>query len=241
MARPIVGVTLDAEPAGGWSSFPWYALRTSYFDALAQAGALPLAIGHLPDLTADTLDAIDALVITGGAFDIDPELYGDTARHATVKLKPGRTDAELALLYGAMDRGLPVLGICGGMQLLAAVLGGTLIQHIPDTHPSPIRHEQSGPRNQPSHTVGIVIESALHAITGLGTMPVNSSHHQAVLTPGRALVSARAIDGIIEAIETPDMASGGPFCLGVQWHPEFLIHEGDHRIFAALVDAARHR
>ncbi len=239
MARPIIGLTLDAEPAGGWSAFPWYALRSNYLDAIADAGGVPVALGHLPDLADDMLDAIDALVVTGGAFDVDPAIYGDDARHPTVATKAGRTAAELALVRGAIERGLPLLGICGGMQLLAVALGGTLIQHIPEAEPASLAHEQANPRDEPGHDIDILAGSALHAITGRASMPVNSAHHQAVRTPGRAIVSARAPDGIIEAIETEAMAAGRTFCLGVQWHPEFLIDDGDRRIFASLAEAAR--
>ena len=177
-------------------------------------------------------------MVTGGAFDIDPALYGEEA-HPTVALKTGRTQAELALIGGALDRGLPTLGICGGMQLLAVVLGGSLIQHIPDVMPTALAHEQAGPRDRAGHSVAVAPGTALRAITGRGAMEVNSSHHQAVRAPGRAVVSATAPDGVIEAIETPDMAQGGAFCLGVQWHPEFLIDEGDTKLFAAFVAAAR--
>ena len=96
--RPVIGVTLDAEQPGGYSNYPWYALRTNYADAIAAAGGLPVALPHLPALAADMLDRIDALVVTGGAFDVDPALYGDATRHATVTLKEGRTAAELALV-----------------------------------------------------------------------------------------------------------------------------------------------
>lgn len=229
--RPLVGVTLDAEPAGGWSKFPWYALRANYLDAVAAAGGLPVALGHLPELAEATLDAIDALVVTGGAFDIDPSLYGEGERHATVSLKCQRTQAELALVRGALDRDMPVFGICGGMQLLAVALGGTLIQHIPDSVPASLPHEQPNPRDEPGHAVAVTAGSLLHRLVGVDTLAVNSSHHQAVRSPGAAAVSGRASDGVIEAIEDPARR----FCLGVQWHPEFRIDPGDARLFAALV------
>src|ERR1700684_770940 len=130
--RPIVGVTLDSEQPGGYSKYPWYALRQNYADAIVAAGGLPVALPHDAALAGDYLDRIDALVGTGGVFDVDPWLYGDGDRHATVTLKEGRTAAELALTQGALARDLPVLGICGGEQLLAVALGGTLIKHIPD-------------------------------------------------------------------------------------------------------------
>jgi putative glutamine amidotransferase len=112
--RPIVGVTLDSEAAGGYSKFPWYALRQNYAEAIIAAGGLPMALPHEPALADAYLDRIDALVVTGGAFDVDPALYGDGAQHETVTLKAGRTATEMALTQGAMARGLPVLGICGG-------------------------------------------------------------------------------------------------------------------------------
>jgi putative glutamine amidotransferase len=235
-ARPLIGVTLDAEPPGGYSKYPWYALRTNYADAIAAAGGLPVALPHLPALAADLLDRIDALVVTGGAFDIDPALYGDGARHATVTLKAGRTTAELALVRGALGRNLPVLGICGGEQLLAVALGGTLIQHIPDSRADALAHEQPNPRHEPGHTVAIHPGTMLAQIVGAAAMQVNSSHHQAVRDPGPdAAVNAVAPDGVIEGIE----CANHRFCLGVQWHPEFLIDPGDARIFAALVAAGR--
>src|SRR5205085_12437859 len=144
--RPMIGVTLDAEQPGGYSKYPWYAIRQNYADAIAAAGGLPVALPHDAGLAAAYLDRIDALVVTGGAFDVDPGLYGDGDRHATVTLKEGRTAAELALTEGALTRGMAVLGICGGEQLLAVALGGTLIQHIPDAVVDALEHEQTNPR-----------------------------------------------------------------------------------------------
>ncbi len=233
--RPVIGVTLDAEPPGGYSKFPWYALRANYATAVARFGGLPVALPHDPALAADYLDAVDALVVTGGAFDVDPSLYGDGARHATVTLKEDRTAAELALIRGALARDKPVLGICGGQQLLAVALGGTLLQHIPDSVPDALPHEQPTPRDQPSHTVALTPGTLLARIAGTDTMQVNSAHHQAVASPGKfAIVDALAPDGVIEGIEDPRYA----FCLGVQWHPEFLIDPADARIFQAFVAAA---
>jgi len=233
---PTIGVTLDMEKPGGYSKYPWYALRTNYMDAVAATGGLPMALPHHADLAEAMLDRIDGLIVTGGAFDVDPSLYGDGARHDTVVLKEGRTAAELALVRGALARNMPVLGICGGEQLLAVALGGTLIQHIPDAIPNALDHEQKTPRNEPGHAVAVVPGTLLHRIVGAATMNVNTSHHQAVRAPGpRAIVNATTGDGVIEGIEE----AGYRFCLGVQWHPEFFIDPGDRRIFDALVAAAR--
>ena len=234
MARPLIGVTLDAEQPGGWSRFPWYALRANYTDAVAGAGGLPMALPHDPALAAQTLDRLDGLVVTGGAFDVNPALYGATEIHATVTLKDRRTAAELALVQGALARGMPVLGICGGQQLLAVALGGTLIQHIPDTVPGALEHEQPNPRDEPGHPVAIVPGTRLHAIVGTPTMQVNSAHHQAVAHPGpHATVNATAPDGVIEGVEDGRYK----FAIGLQWHPEFLIDPGDRRVFDAFIAA----
>lgn len=237
--RPVIGVTLDSEQAGtkqnpSYSAYPWYALRENYMSSLIEAGGMPVALPHHAALADDMLDTIDALVVTGGAFDVDPGLYGVGERHETVVLKQSRTAAELALLRGALERDMPILGICGGQQLLAVVLGGTLIQHIPDSVERALAHEQPNPRHEAGHPVRIEPGTLLARIVGTGEMQVNSSHHQAVRDPGRGRVNALAEDGVIEGIEDPARR----FCLGVQWHPEFGIDPGDRRVFEALVSAA---
>jgi putative glutamine amidotransferase len=234
--RPVIGVTLDSEQPGGYSKYPWYALRQNYMDAIVAAGGLPVAVPHDAALAGDYLDHLRALVVTGGAFDVDPALYGDGARHESVTLKQNRTTAELALTQGALGRNLPVLGICGGQQLLAVALGGTLIQHIPDTIEDALEHEQPNPRHEPGHAVSIAFGTLLHQIVAAPEMQVNSSHHQAVRDPGPyAIVNAVAADGVIEGVEDARFR----FCLGVQWHPEYFIDPGDRRIFDALIAACR--
>ena len=232
--RPLVGITLDSEQPGGYSAYPWYALRANYADAVAAAGGLPVALPHDPVLAEAFLDRIDALVVTGGNFDVDPALYGGGEMHPTVTLKEGRTQAELALVRGALARNMPVLGICGGQQLLAVALGGTLLQHIPDAIPDALEHEQLNPRHEPGHDIVITPGTQLHTIVGADRMGVNSAHHQAVASAGAgAVVNALSPDGVIEGIESPAYK----FCIGVQWHPEFFIDPGDRRLFDALIAA----
>jgi len=234
--RPLIGVTLDSEPPGGYSKYPWYALRQNYADAIAAAGGLPVALSHHAGLASEMLDRLDGLVVTGGAFDVDPALYGAGDRHATVTLKEGRTASELALVNGALARDMPVLGICGGQQLLAVAFGGTLIQHIPDSIADALAHEQPNPRHEPGHEVAVVPGTLLHRIVGAAGMHVNSSQHQAVRTAGsHAVVNAVAPDGVIEGVEDTRYR----FALGVQWHPEFLIDPGDRQIFDAFIAACR--
>ena len=234
--RPVIGVTLDAEPAGGWSKLPWYALRQNYFDSVIAAGGLPVALPHHPELAEEYLGMLDGLLVTGGAFDVDPALWGGGAPHPKVTLKPGRTDFELAAVRGALARDMPVLGICGGQQLLAVAFGGTLIQHIPDEVESALPHEQPNPRTEPGHEVEVCGGTLLAAIVGARRLAVNSAHHQAVATAGPgAVVNAVAPDGVVEGIEHP----GHRFALGVQWHPEYAVDPRDPAIFEAFVAACR--
>jgi putative glutamine amidotransferase len=235
MNKPLIGITLDSEQPGGYSKFPWYAIRENYCDAVADAGGLPVPLPHQPEIANSYLDMIDGLLITGGAFDVDPALFGDKTRHETVVTKDRRTAFELAVTKGAIDQDMPVLGICGGQQLLNVVLGGTLIQHIPDEIENALAHEQPNPRDEPGHEITIKTNTLLHRITGSETMSINSAHHQAVKTiADPVIINAVAPDGVIEGIELP----GTRFCLGVQWHPEFSIDPGDKRIFNAFIDAA---
>lgn len=236
MNTPVIGITLDSEQTGGYSKFPWYALRQNYAAAVAAAGGLPIALPHRPELAENYLQLIDGLLITGGDFDVDPALFGDHTVHDRIKTKQRRTGFELAVGKGALARDMPVLGICGGQQLLHVILGGKLIQHIPDTIADALAHEQPNPRDQAGHSVAIEPATMLHRIVGEETLAVNSAHHQAALdAPAGVIINARAADGVIEGIEAPAYN----FCLGIQWHPEFHIGAGDKKIIAAFVAAAQ--
>ena len=198
MPRPLIGVTLDAQKPGGYSKFPWYALRQNYLDAIAAAGGLAVALPHEPDRVADYLERIDALVVTVGAFDVDPSYYGGGARHATVITKDRRTAFEFGVTQGALAQDKPVLGICGGQQLLHVVLGGKLIQHIPDSVADALAHEQPNPRNEPGHTVKVAPGTLLHRIVGTEELSVNSAHHQAAAdAPEGIVINALASDGTL--------------------------------------------
>ncbi len=233
--RPLIGLTLDSEEPGGYSKFPWYAIRENYCAAVVRAGGLPLLLPHETAQAEAYLEGLDGLVVTGGAFDVDPALFGAGERHATVTLKQRRTDFELAATREALDRDLPLLGICGGQQLLNVALGGSLIQHIPDEVEGALAHEQPNPRDQPAHGVAVTPGSLLHRICGCEELAVNSAHHQAAEAPGPgARVNAVAPDGVIEGIEVPAQR----FCLGVQWHPEYAVSAGDEAIFDAFIAAA---
>jgi putative glutamine amidotransferase len=234
MSHPIIGLTLDSEPPGGYSKLPWYALRENYCAAVVRAGGLPVLLPHEPEQTQAYLDLIDGLVVTGGAFDVDPTLFGAGDRHSTVTTKDRRTAFELSITRLAVEADKPVLGICGGQQLLNVALGGTLIQHIPDEVPDALAHEQPNPRTEPGHMVRLAAGTLLRRIAGTEEVAVNSAHHQAVKAPAPGMVvDATAPDGVIEGIEDPRRR----FCIGVQWHPEYALSEADKRLFVAFVEA----
>ncbi len=233
---PIIGFTLDYEEAGGYSKYPWYALRDNYCGSIARHGGAPLGLPHEVAYVEHYLNLMSGLIITGGNFDVPPEMYGDSTVHAKVTTKPRRSQFEWAITKGALERGMPILGICGGQQLLNVILGGTLIQHIPDSIKNPLAHEQPNPRHEVGHEVAILANTKLYEIIGKASAQVNSAHHQAVAKVAEGVViNARAPDGVIEGIEYP----AHPFCLGVQWHPEFEVTKADNAILTAFVDAAK--
>jgi putative glutamine amidotransferase len=154
-------------------------------------------------------------------------------------LKPERSAFELALLKLAIQRRLPVLGICGGMQLVNVALGGTLYQDLPRELPGARSHQQDTDRSQPHHPIDVKLGTSLADSVGKGQLMVNSTHHQAVAVLGAGLVaSAVAPDGVVEAIETNDGS-----VVGVQWHPELLIDSLPPQlgVYRSLVTRARER
>lgn len=241
ISRPIIGVTLDSEEGGGFADSPWYAIRQNYLSCIAEAGGVPIALPHLAELADAYLDMIDGLVVTGGAFDVPPAMFGEEARTDTIHLKPARTTFEAAVLRGALARDMPVLGICGGHQLLAVLAGGKLVQHIPDEIQTTLEHavskntEKTGGKSWATHEIAIEAGSLLATVVGTISQQVNSSHHQAVRSVQAPMhVTAVAEDGVIEAIELSDKA----FAIGVQWHPEYKQTQGDTRLLEALIGAA---
>jgi putative glutamine amidotransferase len=234
-ARPRIGISLDAD-----ESKARYELKRTYVDAVLGAGGLPILLPFVgPPETEAYVAMLDGLVLSGGAFDVPPALYGEEPRPACGPLIQERTDTELRLLRGALASGLPVLGVCGGMQLLNVAMGGSLHQDLP-TETGIRTHQQGPPKDVPSHDVEIAPATRLAALAGAGRLRVNSTHHQAVKAVGPGLlVTARAPDGIIEGIEL----ASHPFAIGVQWHPESALrHERRHAgIYAGLVRAAVER
>ncbi|MBC6444807.1 MAG: gamma-glutamyl-gamma-aminobutyrate hydrolase family protein [Alphaproteobacteria bacterium GM202ARS2] len=229
--KPLIGLTMTWDDTAGGT----YALRQNYCACVTQAGGVPLLLPYGVGDVAGYGACLDGLIVTGGDFDIDPSLFGAKARHERVKTQPNRTDFEMAMTKELLARDKPVLGICGGMQLVNVIHGGTLIQDIATTHEGALNHELPNPPEQVSHRVRIEGDTLLHRIVGKKEVRVNSSHHQAVDKVGEQLrISARADDGIIEAIESLRYR----FCLGVQWHPEYRVDDSDVLLFEELVRVA---
>jgi putative glutamine amidotransferase len=232
--KPVIGVTLDSRESGEFSSYPWYAIRKAYCNSVVEAGGVPFPLTHDINLIDAYLSVIDGLIITGGRHDINPTLYGVDSIHPTVILNPTRTAFELAIAKAALERNIPVLGICGGMQVINVVLGGTLFQNIPDDIPNALCHMQKEPRHKTSHPIKISKGTLFHNILKTEKMDVNSFHHQAIQTPGKGvIVNAVSPDGVIEGIEVPAYR----FCLGVQWHPEHGASPLDKEIFTSFLKA----
>jgi putative glutamine amidotransferase len=234
---PLIGITtsitVDKVPERAYVNSP-------YLYAVQQAGGVPVMLP--PQLSKASLErlarGLDGLLLTGGG-DIDPTVFGETP-HATVsEVAPARDTLELAAVRFALDRRLPILAVCRGIQLLNVALGGTLFQDVRSDPGTQIEHSQPEARNQPTHKVQVKPGSRLAETLGTDELEVNSMHHQAVKTLGTGLSSvAWAPDQIVEGVELTDSER---FVLGVQWHPEELVSHSEpaRRLFAALVQSAR--
>lgn len=242
VARPLIGIVPDYKEGcpNGYSTRDYYALRHNYVDMITKAGGAAVILTYDYDLIDDYLDSLDGLMVVGGYFDINPKRYGEEKIHPTVKLNDIREEFEHELGLKAIKSQIPFLGICNGMQLINVLHGGKVIQHIPDEGKF-MDHEQSHIEgfkdyHTPYHEVEIEKDSKLFSIVKKEKIKTNSSHHQAAKLAGQGLkVVAHASDGVIEAVEK----TNHPFCLGVQWHPEFEVSDADKKIFEAFVEAAK--
>jgi len=231
--RPVIGVSCYGERAawGVWD-VDAVVLHRAYITAIEESGGAAVVIPPAYDESSvdAVLDRIDALVIAGGA-DVDPASYGDDPHETTDRPRLDRDATERRLYRGARDRGLPVLGICRGMQVMAVEAGGRLLQDLPSAGYGLAHRKRPGTFTE--HDATFAEGSLVARILGTTGTVVNSSHHQAVADPGSLTVTGHASDGTLETLEDPDAA----FVLGVQWHPEMTE---DRRLFEALAVAARH-
>ncbi|WP_028649433.1 gamma-glutamyl-gamma-aminobutyrate hydrolase family protein [Nocardiopsis sp. CNT312] len=228
--RPVIGISAYTERArwGDWD-LPAVLLPQAYTDRVAEAGGLPVLLPPVAGV-AKAVERLDGLLLAGGG-DIDPGRYGAPTDPRTAGVRGARDTAEIELLEAALDRGLPVLGVCRGMQLLNVVRGGTLNQHLPDL----VGHH--GHREEPgvfgTHPVTVAEFSRTADLLGGTALEVATYHHQSLAAPGEGVrATAWADDGTVEAIEYTDRFN----VLGVQWHPEM---GEDLSLFRWLVRRAR--
>ncbi len=236
--RPKILITLDTGSAlRRGVAFPNFNLKAAYVHAVEAAGGLPILVAPTSEteVVDQLVNLMDGLVITGGDFDIDPAHYGKRISARLDTPKPLRTTFEWKLCSAAIAQNKPVLGICGGMQLLAVVLGGTLLQDIGAEVPGALPHEQPHSPAEPAHPVHLS-PGFFTALLGPGPLAVNTTHHQAVAElPASLHVFGRSPDGIIEAIAMADR----PEVVGVQWHPELLDDSASRALYGHLVASAR--
>ncbi len=227
-SRPVIGLSTYREQAA-WTvwQMPADLLPSVYTRSVEAAGATVVLLPPQTDGAAQLVSRLDGMIITGGA-DVDPDRYGQRPDPRTVRVRRDRDAWEIALLDAADEAGLPTLGICRGMQLMAVRAGGTLEQHLPDV----VGHDEHAPDSSSYGWTAIrtAKNSLVRRLVG-DNLQVSCHHHQAVLRHPGFLVTARAADGTIEAMEDPER----PFWLGVQWHPE---SGDDHGLFLGLVEAA---
>ncbi|MFP5362766.1 MAG: gamma-glutamyl-gamma-aminobutyrate hydrolase family protein [Thermoleophilia bacterium] len=236
MARPVIGICTPLERArwGAWE-LDAFLLPRNYVDAVARAGAMSVLLAPDPVLTDDpdeVLDRIDGLMLAGGA-DLEPAIYGAEPHPLTIGSVPERDAFEVALVRRALERDIPVLGICRGMQVINVACGGTLHQHLPDL----VGHEEHrrvlGSFEGADHDVRLAPGSLAARAAGEELHATKSHHHQGVDRVGEGLVVTgwAVVDDLPEAIEVP----GNHFALGVQWHPEA---DETSRLIGALVEHA---
>jgi len=228
--RPVIGITCAASRDG----CRLY-LNEPYAAAVAAAGGLPLLLPEMPGLEKDYLKRLDGLLLSGGG-DIDPSFFGQEPHPLMGWVSPRRDAFELELARLALKSGIPVLGICRGLQILNVAAGGDICQDLSLSVRDPLKHFQDAPRWHPTHGLRINPGSLLASLLGL-EIRVNSFHHQAVgKVSGLFMVTARSPDGVIEGLE-----SRNGYALGVQFHPEELWKQDARflNIFYSLVEAAR--
>ena len=229
--RPIIGITSYAQPAqwGHWE-LPAALVPLHYVESVERAGGRALLVPPSTDGVDETLDVLDGVVFSGG-IDVDPATYGAERDPRTDPAQAHRDAGELALLTRALERDIPTLAICRGLQLLNVARGGDLVQHLPDDVGHDGHRATLGAFSE--HGVDVKEGTRLAEIIGARHGMVQSSHHQGVGRVGAGLVeTAWADDGSLEGLEDPDRR----FAVAVLWHPEM---EDDKRLFEALVDEAR--
>jgi len=233
MSSALIGITTKYKSIKGKLN---HLLSIRYTEAVSAAGGIPILIpaGLIPEQCASLIERLDGLLLTGGG-DIAPARFGGTPHPKVHDISPERDAVEIELAHLAVDRGLPFLGICRGLQVVNVALGGTLYVHIKDQLPGALQHSHLF-RDRLHHTVTLENGSRLAGIFGTTGLSVNSLHHQGIkdLAPS-LLSSAHSPDGLVEAVEL----TNHPFGLAVQWHPEELQRFKEQKaLVRAFIQAA---
>jgi len=232
---PLIGITMSFDYDTNTAK-----LGERYINAVVKAGGVPLAVPPVQDenLLKEIVQKLDGIILSGGP-DIDPSYFNQLPHPRLGRICPKRDASEIYLAAEFIRRSKPILGICRGIQVMNVAMGGTIIQDIPSNLENSIKHMQDAPEWHKSHEIRIVDEaSLLYRIIGRLQIRVNSFHHQSVDKVAPDLkVTAIAPDGVIEAIEAKRPYG---FCIGIQWHPEYLIDDTTHlRLFEYMINVAK--
>lgn len=244
LLKPVIGISpTPRESDLDHGHFRAYTLSDTYTGAVIAAGGIPLILPAHPEMIDEVLDSLDGIIFSGGG-DIDPSHWNEERHPEASGFDEQRDAFELQAIPKVIERDMPMLGICRGIQTINVAMGGSLYQDISDQIEDAQQHRQQRDgkmRDDRSHRITIEdSENPLRKLNGGTTMETNSFHHQAIKNPGKELeIIAHADDGVIEAMWLPKMSFG----LAVQWHPEMLaaIYPDQATIFTSLVDAAREK
>jgi putative glutamine amidotransferase len=234
--RPKIGITLDWQEKGSFSKRPHHALRDSYFQVIEKAGGLPIGIPQLHSGIDEYLKTIEGIVVPGGFFASPSDWYVGENSKSPYEHSP-RLQFDLDIITAALAKGLPLLGICAGMQLMGGLKGCKMTNDINKYLNSTVDHLNEKPAEEVAHNVKVTPGTLLESIVGVSEFGVNTAHREAIVTVADGvIINAVAPDGAIEGIELPAYK----FALGVQWHPEFFHQENNpsFKLFKALISEA---